>query len=239
MIGKIALVTGAGSGIGLAVTRTFLREGARVIAADIERGATPSEARFVRCDVSSADDVAALFDSIERLDVAVNNAGVEGARGVVADYDLAEWQRVLAINLTGVFLCMQQEIRLMQRTGGGAIVNVSSIYGARGAANAPAYTASKHGVLGLTRSAALEVATSGIRVNAVCPGYIETPMVMERGLAAGSDPEKYARIAERQPIKRLGRPEEIAEAVLWLASDGSSFVSGAALFADGGLTAKA
>ena len=239
MEGRIALVTGGGSGIGLATARLLLTRGAQVVVADRERGATPDEARFVRCDVSNPAEVANLFASVEHLDIAVNNAGVEGGRGTVDDYDFAEWQRVLAINLTGVFLCMQQELRLMLKGGGGAIVNVSSIYGERGAANAPAYTTAKHGVLGLTRSAALAYAERGIRVNAVCPGYIETPMVMERGLAAGSDPEKLARLVDRQPMKRLGRAEEIAETIVWLASDAASLVNGAALFADGGLTAKA
>lgn len=145
---------------------------------------------------------------------------------------------MLGINLTGVFLCMKHEIPRMLETGGGSIVNVASILGLVGFANAPAYTAAKHGVIGLTKVAALEYAPLGVRVNALCPGFIETPMVMERGVEAGAHPEVYQQIAALHPIGRLGRPEEIADAAVWLCSDASSFVTGHALTADGGYVAQ-
>lgn len=239
MKGKTALVTGAASGIGLATARAFLQRGAMVIGADLHRGELDAEASFARCDVSSPEEVDALFDSIGQLDYAVNNAGVEGGRGNAAEYDIADWNRVLAVNLTGVFLCQRRELSLMIARGSGAIVNVASIFGMRGARNAPAYVASKHGVIGLTRAAALEVAARGIRVNAVCPGYIETPMVMERGMAAGSNPDKMQLILAKQPQRRLGKPEEVAESIVWLCSDAASLVNGDALVVDGGLTSRA
>jgi NAD(P)-dependent dehydrogenase (short-subunit alcohol dehydrogenase family) len=239
MNGRVALVTGASSGIGRATALAFHREGATVIAADLAPGDLPQAVRQVRCDVASSAEVGALFAAIGRLDFAVNNAGVEGGRGMTSEYDLDEWQRVLSINLTGVFHCLRAELKLMLPERSGAVVNVASIFGARGATSAPAYVASKHGVVGLTRAAALEVANRGIRVNAVCPGYVETPMVMDRGLGAGRDPAKLAEIVDRQPIRRLGRPEEVAEAILWLCSDASSLVNGETLFTDGGLTARA
>jgi NAD(P)-dependent dehydrogenase (short-subunit alcohol dehydrogenase family) len=239
--GKVAIVTGAASGIGRAVAQAFVRERARVIAADIEiceiDGALPA-----RCDVTKPAQVEALvaraIDEFGRLDCAVNNAGVEGARAAVADYDDAEWARVVNVNLSGVFFCMKHELRAMTRQGAGAIVNVASIFGLRGAAEAPAYAASKHGVIGLTRAAALEVAEHGVRVNAVCPGYVATPMVMDRALNARRDPAAMARIVAREPMQRLGSPREIAEAILWLCSDAASFVTGEALAVDGGFLAR-
>ena len=239
--GKVALVTGAASGIGRAVAQAFVRERAHVIAADINicdvDGAVPA-----RCDVTKPGEAEALvaraIDEFGRLDCAVNNAGIEGARGPVAEYDDAEWMRVMNVNLCGVFFCMKHELRAMRQQGAGAIVNVASIFSLRGATEAPAYVASKHGVLGLTRAAALEMAPQGIRVNAVCPGYTQTPMVMDRGMQARRDPAAMARIVAREPMERLGSPREIAEAILWLCSDAASFVTGEALAVDGGFLAR-
>jgi NAD(P)-dependent dehydrogenase (short-subunit alcohol dehydrogenase family) len=239
--GKVALVTGAASGIGRAVAQAFVRERAHVIAADIDicdiEGAAPA-----RCDVTKPAQVEAVvartIDEFGRVDCAVNNAGIEGARAPLAEYDDAEWMRVINVNLSGVFFCMKHELRAMTRQGGGAIVNVSSIFGLRGAADASAYVAAKHGVIGLTRAAALEVASQGIRVNAVCPGYTSTPMVMDRGAQARHDPAAMARMVAREPMERLGSPREIAEAILWLCSDAASFVTGEALAVDGGFLAR-
>jgi NAD(P)-dependent dehydrogenase (short-subunit alcohol dehydrogenase family) len=254
--GKVALVTGAAAGIGRATALAFARAGARVMLADLDTAGVESAARevaaasrgsegdaaFVHADVSSHGDVRAMVDHVvERfggLDFAFNNAGIEGALAATADYPDDVWQRVLAVNLTGVFLCMKEEIPALRARGGGVIVNNASILGVVGFANAPAYTAAKHGVLGLTKVTALELATGRIRVNAVCPGFIETPMVMARGVRAGSDAAAYERIAALHPMHRLGKPEEIASAVLWLCSDGASFVTGEHLLVDGGYVAR-
>ena len=250
--GKVVLVTGAGSGIGRAIALTSAEEGARVVVSDIavEGGEETvraiveagGEAAFVRADVSNAAEVEALVgaavESYGRLDCAVNNAGIEGVLATTAEYPEETWNRVLGINLTGVFLCMKHEIPRMLEAGGGAIVNVASILGLVGFATAPAYTAAKHGVVGLTKVAALDYSALGVRVNALCPGFIETPMVMERGVEAGAHPEVYQQIAELHPIKRLGRPQEMANAAVWLCSDASSFVTGHALTADGGYVAQ-
>lgn len=248
--GKVALVTGAGSGIGRATAIAFAREGARVIVSDVNDsggGATVDairaaggDARYVHADVSRDEDAEAIaraaVETFGGLDCAFNNAGIEGALAATGDYTPEQWRRVLDVNLTGVWQCMRHEIPRMLEHGGGAIVNNASILGIVGFANAPAYTASKHGMLGLTKSAALEYATRGIRVNAVCPGFIETPMVMERGVAAGKDPAMYERLAKLHPMNRLGKPDEIADAVIWLCSRESSFVTGQAIAVDGGYT---
>ena len=246
--GKIALITGAGSGIGQATALAFDAGGASVVVSDVnETGGQETvaliqqaggDAIFIGADVSKPDEVAALVAETVRhfghLDIAVNNAGIGGAWARTADYPLDDWARVLAVNLSGVFYCMQQEIRQMAAQGRGAIVNVASIAGQRALANAPAYTASKHGVIGLTRTAAQEYARQHIRVNAVCPVFTRTPLF--QGMIEGN-----ARLAERLlhniPVRRFGEPEEIAEAILWLCSEGAGYVTGQAVNIDGGLTA--
>lgn len=249
---KAVLVTGAASGIGRAVTIAFAKEGASVAVADLDRDGGEDTVRsikdlgvdsfFVRANIAVPADVEAMVrevaDRFGGLDVAVNNAGIEGELASTADYPIEGWKRVLDVNLTGAWLSMKYEIPELRRRGGGAIVNVASILGLVGFANAPAYTAAKHGLVGLTKVAAIEYAPEGIRINAVCPGFIETPMVMDRGVAAGSNPEAYAQIAALHPIGRLGTPAEIAAAILWLSSEEATFVAGHALVADGAYTAR-
>jgi NAD(P)-dependent dehydrogenase (short-subunit alcohol dehydrogenase family) len=197
------------------------------------------EAIFVKADVSKAAEVEAMVnkavETYGRLDCTFNNAGVEGVFATTADCTEETWDRVITINLKGVWLCMKYEIAQMLKQGGGTIVNTASVAGLVGGALMPAYVASKHGVVGLTRTAALEYAKSGIRVNAVCPGAIRTPM-MERGIALRPEFEGQALAAE--PIGRMGRPEEIAEAVAWLCSEAASFVTGHAMAVDGGMVAQ-
>lgn len=246
---KTALVTGAGSGIGRASARAFAREGARVLCADIDTEAgqdtvqaireAGGEAEFSRCDVSEEEQVAAMLRGLierwGRLDCALNNAGITGRGGPLHELPLEEWTRVLQVNLTGVFLCMRHELARMQAQGAGAIVNMSSGAGLVGVPGLAHYSAAKHGILGLTRSAALENARTGVRVNAVCPGSIDTPALRaQMDLDAGIQ----KRILASQPGGRLGSPEEVAEAVVWLCSDRASFVTGAALGVDGGALAR-
>ena len=247
--GKVALVTGAGSGIGRASACVFAREGARVVVSDVdvEGGAETvdqirkagGEASFVQADVTRERDVAALIDQVVatfgRIDCAHNNAGVAGTPGVLHLMELEEWSRVLAVNLTGVFLCMKYEIPRMLEQGGGAIVNTSSGAGVLPTPGLAHYGASKHGVLGLTKSAALENASTGIRVNAVCPGAIDTPM-LQASIAGSEDIRKM--VLRSQPGGRLGAPEEIAEAAVWLCSDRASFVTGESMLVDGGAVAR-
>ena len=252
--GKVALVTGGASGIGRATALTFAREGAKLIVADMnEDGGQQTvhmiteqggEAIFVQTDVTQATAVEALISkavaTYGRLDCAHNNAGISGAgiggehRALTAEYPDERWHQVIAINLTGVWLCMKYEIAQMLTHGGGTIVNTASAAGLVGLPYASAYVASKHGVVGLTKTAALEYAQQSIRVNCVCPGYIQTPMTA-RGL---SDPEQKAQIVAREPIGRVGTPEEVAEAVVWLCSDTASFVTGHAMSVDGGYVAQ-
>jgi NAD(P)-dependent dehydrogenase (short-subunit alcohol dehydrogenase family) len=249
---KVAVVTGAASGIGRATALAFAREGANVVVSDVAvQGGEETvrlikeaggEATFVTCDVSQAEEVKALVtkavDTYGRLDYDINIAGIEGTLATTADYPEDVWSKVIGINLTGPYLCMKYAIPQMLTQGAGVIVNMASILGVVGFATAGAYTAAKHGLVGLTKVAALEYATQGLRVNAVCPGFIETPMVMERGLAAGSHPEVYQQLAEIHPMKRLGKPEEIAAGVVWLCSEAASFVTGQTLIVDGGYTAQ-
>lgn len=249
MANKVALVTGGGSGIGQATALAFARRCAKVVIADVSVeggeqtvrriGDSGGQAIFVRADVSKIDQVEALVKSAVRtygqVDCAFNNAGVEGSGLSTIDETEQSWDRIIDTNLKGIWLCMRYEIRQMLQQGSGAIVNAASIAGLVGRENTSAYCASKHGVIGLTRSAALEYAKSGIRVNAVCPGAIHTPMVDRiRALRPGADTEFIA----DEPIGRMGRPEEVAEAVIWLCSDAASFVTGHAMVVDGGLVIR-
>src|SRR5438270_1256002 len=246
---KVAFVTGAASGIGRAGALAFAREGASVVAADVsednnqetvylieEQGA---RAVAVRCDVTRAEDVkAAMGKTVEafgRLDFAFNNAGIEPRKPApTADYEEQEWNLIIDINLRGIFLCMKHEIPLiLKHGGGGAIVNTSSGAGIIGIKGSPAYTAAKHGVIGLTKAAALDYAAQNLRVNAVCPGYIDTPMM---GRFTGGTPEGRAKVVGEEPVGRMGRPEEIAAAVVWLCSDRAGFTVGHALVVVGGQT---
>lgn len=247
--GKVALVTGAGSGIGRVSAQAFAAEGASVVVADVmtEGGeetvrlikGTGGNAVFVRADVSRASEVEAMVqravETYGRLDYAFNNAGIEGASAGTVDHPEDVWDRVLAINLKGVWLCMKYEIPEMLKHGGGAIVNTASVAGLIGSAGTVAYTASKHGVVGLTKTTALEFARQGIRVNAVCPGIIRTPM-LERVFS--HRPGMEAQLTALEPVGRIAKPEEVAQAVVWLCSDAASFMTAVALPVDGGWTAQ-
>lgn len=244
---QVALVTGAGAGIGRAAAFAFAEEGARVIVNDVQTDngnetarmirELGNDAEFVAADVSNSKETENLIHQIikrhGRLDFAFNNAGIEGVMATTADCTEENWDRTLSVNLKGVWLCMKYELQHMLGRESGAIVNCSSVAGLVGFAQLPAYVASKHGIVGLTRAAALEYATKGIRINAVCPGVIRTEMVarLER-----SHPE--VQLAAGEPIGRMGTPEEIAEAVIWLCSDRASFVTGQAWAVDGGWVAQ-
>jgi NAD(P)-dependent dehydrogenase (short-subunit alcohol dehydrogenase family) len=243
--GKAALVTGGGSGLGRASAIALARAGATVTVADVdEQGGKETaalvtqeaggDAEFVRADVTQADEVEAMVDKAVaqwgHLDCALNNAGTTGVSAPTADYSIEDWNRAIALNLTGVFLCLKYELPAMLERGG-AIVNMASGAGLVGFSGLPAYVASKHGVVGLTRAAALEYASQGVRINAICPGSTRTPML--EGFMGGD--EQVERMMTRAvPLGRLGRPEEIADAVVWLCSDAASFVVGHALAVDGG-----
>ncbi len=248
--GKVAFVTGAASGIGREAALAFAREGAKVVVADIsEQGNQETvhliedqggQAIAVKCDVTRNEDVKAALDkAIEafgRLDFAFNNAGIEPRNSApTAEYEEEEWNRIIDINLRGVFLCMKHEIPLILQQGGGAIVNTSSGAGIIGIKGSPAYTTAKHGVIGLTKSAALDYAAQNIHINAVCPGYIDTPMM---GRFTGGTDEGRAQVIAEEPIGRMGKPEEIAAAVVWLCSDAAAFMIGHAMVIDGGQTVQ-
>jgi NAD(P)-dependent dehydrogenase (short-subunit alcohol dehydrogenase family) len=247
--GKVALVTGAGSGIGRASALAFAKAGAKVVVADVsvEGGqetvelcrAENTDSFFVQCDVAKSIEVEMMVrKTVEfygRIDFAHNNAGIEGPRALTGDYNEDQFDRVIAVNLKGVFLCMHYEIPYMLRQGGGAIVNTSSVAGLVGTRGVPAYVASKHGVVGLTKTAALEYARDNIRVNCVCPGVIHTAMIDR---FSQGDPDILAQFAEGEPIGRMGTPEEVADAVIWLCSAQSGFVTGHALSVDGGRVAQ-
>jgi NAD(P)-dependent dehydrogenase (short-subunit alcohol dehydrogenase family) len=245
---KVAVVTGAASGIGRSTALALAREGARVVVSDVDEAGGKETARlieqqggeaiFVKTDVSDPGAVKALVDkAVEtygRLDVMVNNAGIGGESALLADYSLESWDRVIGINLSGVFYGMKYAIPAMLESDGGSIINVASILGQVGFATAPAYVAAKHGVLGLTKNAALEYSAQGVRVNAVGPGFIHTPMIE----ALEEDEATNQMLISMHPIGRLGRPEEVAELIVWLASDKASFVTGAYYPVDGGYLAR-
>jgi NAD(P)-dependent dehydrogenase (short-subunit alcohol dehydrogenase family) len=248
--GKIGLVTGGGSGLGQATALAFARGGAKaVVIADVDAAggnetcrlvsSAGAQARFVQADVSSAADAARIVDEtiahFGRLDCAVNNAGIGGRIGTTADYDEETWNKVLGVNLTGVWLCLRSELKQMLKQGHGAIVNMASVAGLVGSRIGCAYVASKHGVVGLTKAAAIEYAQANIRVNAVCPSWIETPLTEA---VSRNIPGLTAQLAARQPGGRLGTRENVADAVAWLCSDSAAFVTGHALPVDGGLVAQ-
>ena len=246
---KIALVTGASSGIGRASALAFAQKGANVALADIdEEGGLKTEEEvkalgvrtlFLKTDVSSAEEVKNLIDkTVEkfgRIDCAHNNAGIEGNRIPTTDLDEATFDKVITTNLKGTWLCMKSELSQMLKQGGGSIVNTASIAAFVGLGGLSAYTASKHGIVGLTKTAALEYAKLKIRVNAVCPGPIQTPM-MEK--TVNQDPKLHATILALQPQGRIGSPEEVATAVIWLSSNEASFVTGHSMVVDGGWTVQ-
>jgi NAD(P)-dependent dehydrogenase (short-subunit alcohol dehydrogenase family) len=245
--GKVALVTGAAAGMGLATAQAFAEAGAAVVLADVNEDAVKAAAEklvaaglkalAVRCDVSDDAQVAAMVDrtvaEFGRLDAAFNNAGVMARIAPTGESTREDWDRVIGINLRGVWSCMKHELRQMERQGSGAIVNNASVGALTGNPGISSYIASKHGVIGLTRTAALEYIKRGIRVNAVNPGLIDTQIA--RDVVSGSE-EAYAGLANQVPIGRAGRPEEMASAVLWLCSPGASYVVGHGLTVDGGLT---
>ena len=246
---KVAVVTGAGSGIGRATAILLAQHGTSIVIGDVDEAggrqtvesivAAGGAATFVPTDVAQEEDVNRLVETARSefggLDWAVNNAGTEGHMGRVVDTSNAEFDRVIGVNLRGVWLCMRAELPLMLERGGGSIVNVASVAGLVGFAGSAPYVASKHGVNGLTKAAALEVATENIRVNAVCPGVIDTPMI-ER--AVEGKPELEAGLLAAEPVGRLGTAEEIAQAIYWLCSDASSFVTGETIAVDGGFVAR-
>jgi len=244
---KVALVTGGSFGIGRATAIAFANRGAKVVIADwVEDNETlnaitsaKGNAIFVKCDVSKDADVKNLINktvaTFGQLDYAFNNAGIEGVSAPTQDCTEENWERTIGVNLKGIWLCMKYEIPQMLKQGKGAIVNNASIAGVVGFQGIPAYVASKHGVIGLTKNAALENAKAGIRVNVVCPGVIRTPMIDR---FTGKQKEVEKQFESMEPIGRLGQPEEVAEAVIWLCSDGASFVTGHSLVVDGGWVAQ-
>jgi NAD(P)-dependent dehydrogenase (short-subunit alcohol dehydrogenase family) len=246
--GSVAIVTGASSGIGRATAQMYARAGASVMVSDVDEDggeetvrqieAAGYSADFVRADVSNPEDcerlVARTVERFGQLDIACNNAGIGGQSAPTGEHDVAAWQRVIAINLSGAFYCMRYQIPAMLESGGGAIVNMASILGAVGFANAPAYVAAKHGMLGLTKTAAIEYAGRGIRVNAVGPAFIRTPLIAE----LESDKDTLDMLVSLHPMGRLGESEEVAELVLFLSSDAASFITGAYYPVDGGYLAR-
>jgi NAD(P)-dependent dehydrogenase (short-subunit alcohol dehydrogenase family) len=245
---KVAIVTGAASGIGRAVAEQYAREGAKVAVSDVDRDggeetvdrikSAGGEAVFIKADVSDPAACQALVNlTVDRygsLDIACNNAGIPGEENLTAGYSVEGWQRLIAINLSGVFYCMKYEIPAMLESENGAIVNMASILGRVGFPTAPAYVAAKHGVIGLTKNAALEYAGQGIRVNSVGPAVIHTPMISD----LEEDPEALEQLIAAHPIGRLGKPREVADLVAWLSSDKASFVTGSYYPIDGGYLAR-
>lgn len=244
---NVAIVTGGSFGIGRAAAIAFAKRGAKVVIADcVEDTETLKNIRsfggdaiFIKCDVSRDEDVKQLVEKTVshygRLDYAFNNAGIEGSSAPTHECTNENWDRTIGTNLKGVWLCMKYEIQQMLKQGKGAIVNNASIAGLVGFQNIPAYVASKHGVIGLTKNAALEYAKLGIRVNVVCPGVIKTPMIDR---FTGKDKQVEKQFESMEPVGRLGQPEEVAEAVIWLCSDASSFITGDSIPVDGGWVAQ-
>jgi NAD(P)-dependent dehydrogenase (short-subunit alcohol dehydrogenase family) len=247
--GKVALVTGAAAGIGLATARAFANAGASVIVADLDETGAHKAAESLRaaghsavavtCDVTDIAQVDAMVEravsTYGRLDAAFNNAGVNSEAAAFLDTSDSELERIMGVNLRGVWNCMKAEVRHMVAQGGGAVVNCSSIGGLKGSRGRSAYSASKHAVIGLTRSAALDYAAMGMRINAVCPGMVNTPMAAR--VTKGYDPDIVRRMVAQEPIGRFGEPEEIAAAVVWLCSPDASFMVGHAMAVDGGILA--
>ena len=247
--GKVALVTGGASGLGRVSAIALAKEGAQIAVSDIaasEGEATVQmitqaggRAVFVKADVTKSNEVEAMVrETVKvfgRLDFALNNAGIDGVRARTADYPEEVWRQVIDLDLTGVFLCMKSELPIMVKQGSGVIVNMSSVAGVTGFPGHAAYTASKHGVIGLTKTAAIDYAKAGIRVNAICPAYTHTPM-LDRMLTQHSDLE--AKLISRVPLRRLGKAEEIAQAVIYLFSDAAAFITGHSLVMDGGIMAE-
>jgi NAD(P)-dependent dehydrogenase (short-subunit alcohol dehydrogenase family) len=247
--GKAGLITGAGRGIGRASALLLAREGARVLVADIHADSVQETAQLIReaggiaeafvCDVGNEESVAAMVAAAVAafggLDFAHNNAATHSLVAPLPEHPKSEWDRIIAINLTSVFLCMKYEIPAMLKRGGGSIINMSSAAGLVGVSGMPAYVASKHGVAGITKEAALDYARQGLRVNAIAPGWVETPMVT---MALGDDVAVRESAMDAQPVGRFAAADEIAEAVVWLASDRSSYTTGSVMAIDGGYTAR-
>jgi NAD(P)-dependent dehydrogenase (short-subunit alcohol dehydrogenase family) len=244
---KVAIVTGGSFGIGRATALAFAKKGAKVVVVDWKENTetidlikkSGGEALFIKCDVSKSSAVKAIVEktiaTFGRLDYAFNNAGIEGDSAPLQDCSEENWEKTIGVNLKGVWLCMKYEIPEMIKQGKGAIVNCSSVAGLVGFSGLPAYVASKHGVIGLTKTSALECAKLGIRVNAVCPGVIQTPMIDR---LTGNDKEAIEQFTNLEPVGRFGQAEEVAEAVIWMCSDGASFVTGHAMAVDGGFVAQ-
>lgn len=248
--GKVAFVTGGASGIGLATSKMLAGNGARVAVVDVQDQAGTDAvaeivsvggvATYIHCDVADAEQVGtAILQTVThfgRLDIGINNAGIAGVSAPTGQYPVAAWHHVIDVNLHGVFYCMRYQIPEMLKTGSGSIINVSSILGVVGWESAAAYVTAKHGMLGLTKSAALEYAGQGIRVNAVCPAFIDTPLLTNAGITEGTD--IHSMIVGLHPVGRMGTSDEVAEAIVWLASDASSFMIGHPMLVDGGFTAR-
>jgi len=244
---KVAIVTGGSSGIGRAAALAFAKKGAKVAVVDWKENTdtvdlinkSGGEALFIKCDVSNTADVEAMVQktiaTFGRLDYAFNNAGIEGTQGNTQDCTEENFDKTIGVNLKGIWLCMKNEIPEIIKQGKGAIVNCSSVAGLVGFAGLPAYVASKHGVIGLTKTSALECAKLGIRVNAVCPGVIQTPMIDR---ITGKEKDTIEQFTDLEPVGRFGQPEEIANAVVWMCSDEASFVTGHAMAVDGGFVAQ-